>query len=66
MIGSAAEYVRHALSAHGRTEVRIAELVYISLAEEVLGPGEAMALARRAVAITLDTMEDERDRKHMR
>lgn len=66
MIGSAAEYVRHALREHGRTEVRIAELVYIGLVEEVLGPGEAMSLARRAVAITLDTMEDERDRKHMR
>lgn len=60
------EHVRDALKGHGRTEMRIGELIYIQLLEDAIGPGEAMALACRAVAIALDTLEDERTRTHMR
>lgn len=61
-----ADYVRESLNHLGRTEVRIGELVYIRVLEQEVGPGEAMRLARMAVSITLDTLDDERLRTHMR
>lgn len=66
MADSASLYVREAMSSNGRTEVRIGELAYLALLEEAVGPGESMRLARRAVALALDTIEDEQTRRHMR